>query len=77
MILTALLLFAAQSPDAAARAAKPVPDPNKRICRREMVTGSNMSRAVCHTRAEWDAIARSNSDAAERIRGPMGVQPRQ
>lgn len=77
MILTALLLLAAQSADAdaASAPAKPAVDPNRRICRREMVTGSNMSRAVCHTRAEWDAIARSNSDAAERLRGPQGVRP--
>jgi hypothetical protein len=75
MILTALLLFAAQSPDALAPAAKPVPDPDKTICRREMVTGSNMPRKVCHTRAEWTRQMRENGGAAERLRGPNGVQP--
>ena len=77
MILTAVLLLAAQTADAAAPASKPVPDPNKMICRREAVTGSNMSRKVCHTRAEWTRQMRENGGAMERLRGPMGVQPPQ
>src|SRR3546814_5180908 len=33
------------------------PDEEKIICKREVATGSIMSRRVCHTKAEWKAIA--------------------
>jgi len=37
--------------------------PEKKICRREVTTGSVMARVTCRTKAEWDAIsARSRSD---------------
>ncbi len=35
----------------------PVPDPNKVICHREEVTGSNMASHICKTRAEWARLA--------------------
>jgi len=36
---------------------------NRRICRREVQTGSVMSRRVCRTRSEWNrAAARAQND---------------
>jgi hypothetical protein len=42
---------------------KPV-DPNKKVCRRQMVTGSNLHAFECHTNAQWTAIDAANNDAA-------------
>lgn len=37
----------------------------KKICRRQEVTGSFIgSKAVCHTKAEWASIDEANSNAA-------------
>lgn len=52
-----------------------VPDPNKIICRREEVTGSNMAEHICKTRAEWARAADEhkreidNYDRQHRISG--------
>ncbi len=40
-------------------------DPNKRICRSEVPTGSMMSKSVCHTRAEWIMIDEQNQAATD------------
>ena len=38
-------------------------DDNRRICRREVQTGSVMARRVCRTRSEWNrAAARAQTD---------------
>lgn len=48
----------------------------KQICRRETPTGSYMSKKVCRTKAQWDAIARAMNERTERhldgpaLRGP-------
>jgi hypothetical protein len=42
---------------------KPV-DPNKKVCRRQQVTGSNLHAFECHTNAQWDAIDAASADAA-------------
>ena len=59
-VLAALSLTA--SP-ALAGEKKPV-DPNKKTCRRLMVTGSNLHAFECHTNAQWSAIDAANNDAA-------------
>ncbi|MHA6719194.1 hypothetical protein ACX40Y_07035 [Sphingomonas sp. RS6] len=49
------------------------PDPDKQICRRVQVTGSNFGKRVCHTRAEWQAIHEADEANAQRAldrRGP-------
>lgn len=61
--------------DDGAKAATPA---DKKICRREVATGSVMAKVTCHTKAEWDALtARGQSDseralAQERSRGMVG-----
>lgn len=42
---------------------KPV-DPNKKVCRRIQVTGSNLHAFECHTNAQWEAIEEASQDAA-------------
>lgn len=49
-----------QTPAVAAKAQAPEA---KKVCRRELATGSVMRKRVCRTQAEWDAItAQSQSD---------------
>jgi hypothetical protein len=67
MVLVATVSFTlpavAQSADSGA--AKPIKE--KKICRRDQVTGSYLgARPVCHTKAEWQAIDRRNADDADR-----------
>ena len=46
---------------------KPV-DPNKRVCRTEVATGSRFARSTCHTLAEWGQIDGTNgSDARDAL----------
>jgi Spy/CpxP family protein refolding chaperone len=46
-----------------ANGSKPPADPDKKICKREVATGSVMAKVTCHTKAEWDALAaRGQSD---------------
>lgn len=46
---------------------KPVKE--KKVCRREADTGSNIPHSTCHTRAEWTAIdAQTQSNAANTLR---------
>jgi len=54
----------------ASQAAQPAPAPSppaadKPICRREVPTGSNFARRVCHTKAEWASIDGANQRGAE------------
>ncbi|RYY23108.1 MAG: hypothetical protein EOP62_21185 [Sphingomonadales bacterium] len=52
------------------------PDQEKQICRRIMATGSNMSKRVCHTAAEWRALnARRSGDKDTLRERPMNQQP--
>ncbi|MES2443432.1 MAG: hypothetical protein V4574_11425 [Pseudomonadota bacterium] len=56
-LLFAALLIAVQEPapppSEAERAAARI------VCKRQAKTGTRFKRAICHTRAEWDAIAAS------------------
>lgn len=40
----------------------------KKVCRREVATGSIMARPVCRTLAEWDALAAKGRDDIDRVR---------
>jgi len=51
---------------AAAPAAKE--DPNKKICKRQQVTGSYFMTRECHTKAEWDLMAENARSALMRQR---------
>lgn len=56
-MLTILLLAAAMQ----AAPAADTPKPEKKICRREVTTGSIMARPVCRTKAEWMQIDNQNA----------------
>jgi predicted secreted protein len=46
--------------------AAPKPVKEKKVCRREAVTGSIIgTRSVCHTKTEWAAIDAANAGNAE------------
>ena len=63
MLLVAGLSFSAAS---TAKDKKPV-DPNKKVCRSEVPTGSMMRKSVCHTVAEWSQIDAANAASARHI----------
>jgi len=46
----------------------PAPDPNKKICRRLIPTGSRVPPpAECHTKAQWDLLAAAARESSERF----------
>ncbi|MES2096583.1 MAG: hypothetical protein V4459_07465 [Pseudomonadota bacterium] len=56
------------------------PKPEKKICRRQEVTGSIIgSKAVCHTKSEWTAIDEANGrqagDSLDRQRATRPMRP--
>lgn len=65
-----LIAFAASA--AVPPAAAPTPTvkvaKEKRICRRDVSTGSIMPRSVCRTKSEWDAITAQSLSELDRAR---------
>jgi hypothetical protein len=51
-------------------------DPNEKICKRMMVTGSvARQRKICHTRAEWDKLTEhARDDTAKLQEGANNVR---
>ena len=41
----------------------------KKICRKDVATGSVMVKKTCRTKAEWDALAAQGRDQMEKMRG--------
>ena len=39
---------------------------DKKVCKREIATGSVMPKRTCKTQAEWDAITAASTDALDR-----------
>jgi hypothetical protein len=39
---------------------------DKKVCKREIATGSVMPKRTCKTQAEWDAITAASTDSLER-----------
>ncbi len=68
--LAALLAVAPAASQAAApgKATADKPDAEKKICKREVATGSIMSRRICHTRAEWDQLEAKGKADLDRAR---------
>jgi len=60
--LSGSLIAQATTPAPAAPAAAPQ---EKKICRREQVTGSIMQPRICHTKEEWAAIDEANRQNAQ------------
>ena len=59
LVATAILSTMILATPVAAKDKKPQ-DPNKRICRSEVPTGSMLGKSICHTRLEWAAIDNQN-----------------
>ncbi len=64
---------AAEKADAAETDAADAPnevaenDPNEKVCKRIKSTGSNFTRRLCQTRAQWDAEAKAAKEAVDRL----------
>ena len=70
--------LAARPDDAATAATKVVkPVKEKMICRRQEVTGSMFSTTICHSKAEWEAIAVANQAGVDRLHAVNGLLPGQ
>lgn len=65
---------ATSAAEAAEASAKSVKDPNEKICTIERMTGSNITKRVCMTRAEREAQIEANRSALELGRTP-GAAP--
>jgi hypothetical protein len=39
---------------------------DKKVCKREIATGSVMPKRTCKTQAEWDAITAASTDSLDR-----------
>ncbi|MFT4256728.1 MAG: hypothetical protein QM599_07215 [Pseudoxanthomonas sp.] len=42
-------------------------DPNRKICKPIVVTGTRMSKRVCHTKAQWDEMERATRSRMREI----------
>jgi len=77
----AMLFVAPAIAQTATDAAAPAPVKEKKVCRRDgPATGSILGGHVtCHTKTEWAAIDRNNSDSVNRARdaqmGSLGTGP--
>ncbi|KQN03872.1 hypothetical protein [Sphingomonas sp. Leaf25] len=67
-MLTALFL-------AAALQTAPAPPPEKKICRRDVATGTIMPRRTCRTRAEWAQIDAATSAMTDQTMRQRATQP--
>jgi hypothetical protein len=72
MLLPILALIAAAQDNTTVPPAPPPSASEKKICQSETATGSMFSKRVCHTRAEWDAIAQQRSASVDRARSSRG-----
>ena len=68
MALAATVSVALPAVAQTADPATPAPKKEKKICRREAVTGSYLgANQVCHTRSEWQKIDGANEEGAGRV----------
>ena len=72
MLISILILAQAQ----AAAVPQPVQQPpaEKPICRMQEPQGSRIPVRVCHTKAEWDQIARESQDSFTTVMGKQGLE---
>lgn len=70
LLLTPLIAVVLVTPVAAQNTsgAAATPPKEKKICRREAVTGSMFPKSTCHTAAEWVRVDQQNSQNAEAMR---------
>lgn len=62
-VFVAVAVMVSLSAPVVARERKPA-DPNRKVCREQGTTGSLMSKQVCHTAAEWQAIDERARDSS-------------
>lgn len=69
-MLTALLLAVAFQ-----TAPAPAPAPEKKICRRDVATGTIMPKRTCRTRAEWAQIDAATATMTDQTMRQRAAQP--
>ncbi len=68
-VTTAVLLLTGASPQAGATPAKV--DPNERVCKRRIATGTRFAKQTCRSRADWELISeQAKRQAAEEFTKP-------
>jgi hypothetical protein len=73
MIHVALIAFIAgavatePAPQPATQSAATAGVPEKKVCRRIVVTGSITPKRICHTQAEWNAQAKAEEDSVRQM----------
>jgi hypothetical protein len=58
---------------AVAAASPAAPDPNRKVCKAEVVTGTHMVGRVCKTQAEWDLQSQQTSRWLDQTRDGEGL----
>jgi hypothetical protein len=71
-LLLIAALLANASPDAAAKPTTATPSKDmsaeKKVCRREIPTGSIMPKRFCKTQKEWDALSASGQETIKQVK---------
>lgn len=67
------VVFAQDLTDPPAQPAKPVKE--KKICRRQEITGSLLGASICHTAAQWASVDEQNSQNAQALRNRTSQPP--
>jgi hypothetical protein len=80
LIVTAATALALAAPAAAQESPNPTDTSapaakEKKICKRQIATGSIMSRPICHTKAEWAAISARNQADGDHLRDLQSASP--
>lgn len=60
----------APSPEPQTASAKPAAD--KKVCRKDVSTGSILTKSVCRTKAEWTALDSANQRSADQALSRRG-----
>lgn len=67
LCLCAAFLAGSLALPVAAETPKPVKDPNRKICKADVKTGSRVGQRTCRTAAEWEAQWKAGSQQARQM----------
>jgi hypothetical protein len=68
VVLAATPAVPALADDNTPAAAEAAPDKSKKVCRRQVTTGSVMPKSVCRTVAQWEALTEKAKSDLDRTR---------
>jgi len=73
-MLLSLIFLAQASTATVSPQATPEATDNKPVCRSVMPKGSRIPERVCHTKAEWDQLARESQDNFTSVMNKQGLE---